>query len=353
MQVSQSIRGALFGLGAAVLFGLSAPLAKRLLTDMTPLMLAGLLYAGGGLGLSLFRLVVRRPESEAKLRLADAKLLVPLIVSGGLIAPVLMLFGLSRLSAVSASLLLNLEGPLTILLALAVFKEHLGKRELLAAGIVLAGAAVLGFQAWEWRGDWLGALCIAAACGCWALDNHLSQRLSVKDPVAVVRLKTLGSGSVMLVLAVLMGHRLPSWGVVVQAMAIGVFSYGVSILLDLYALRLLGAAREAAYFATAPFVGALAAVPLLDERLTAVDLGAGAAMALGITLLLRERHRHSHAHDALEHEHVHDHTDGHHGHSHAVAMRGPHSHPHRHVALTHDHPHVPDLHHRHDHEPTP
>lgn len=349
MRLSPSVRGALFGLGAAALFGLSAPLSKRLLDDMPPLLLAALLYLGGGLGLSLFRLFVRRPATEAGLRLADAKLLVPLIVAGGIVAPVLMLFGLSRLSGVSTSLLLNLEGPFTILIALMFFKEHLSRRELMAAAVVLTAAAVLGVQAWSWKGDALGALCVAGACACWALDNNLSQRLSVKDPLAVVRMKTLGAGSAMLLLALLLGQRLPAVDLTARALVIGAFSYGASILLDLYALRLLGAAREAAYFATAPFVGALAAVPLLGERLTATDLGAGAAMALGIALLLRERHRHTHQHEPLVHEHVHTHTDEHHGHAHEGPVTEPHSHPHRHVALTHDHPHVSDLHHRHAH----
>jgi drug/metabolite transporter (DMT)-like permease len=347
VRLSPSIRGALFGLGAAALFGVSAPLSKRLLEELSPLMLAALLYSGGGLGLSLVRLVVRRPPGEARLGLSDARLLVPLIVSGGIIAPVLMLFGLSRLSGVSTSLLLNLEGPFTILLAVLVFKERLGRREWLAAALVLTAAAALGYQAWEWKGDLNGALCVAGACACWALDNNLSQRLSVKDPLAVVRVKTLGAGSSMLLIALAVGQTMPSTKNLLTAMGIGGVSYGASILLDLYALRLLGAAREAAYFATAPFIGALAAVPILNERLSWMDLGAGAVMAVGIGLLINERHGASHAHPAVEHAHLHTHGDGHHTHAHQGPVIEPHSHPHRHVALTHDHPHGADVHHRH------
>lgn len=342
MRHASSIRGALFGLSAAALFGVSAPLSKGLLQDVTPLMLAALLYLGGGLGLSGYRLVVRRPRGELQLGLRDARLLVPLIITGGIIGPVLMLAGLSRLSSVSTSLLLNLEGPFTILLAVMFFRERLKGLELGAAGLVMLAAAVLGFQAWEWQGDFLGVLAVAGACACWALDNNLTQRLSVKDPIAVVRVKTLGAGSAMGALAFALGQRLPPAEVTVKALLIGGFCYGLSILLDLYALRLLGAAREAAYFATAPFVGAVAAVPLLGERLGAQELGAGAAMALGILLLLRARHRHTHA--ALTHSHAHAH-DGAHSHHHEGPVIQPHAHPHRHAALTHDHPHPPDAEH--------
>ena len=190
--------------------------------------------------------------------------------------------------------------------------------------------------------------CLAGACLSWALDNNLTQRLSLKDPVAVVRLKALGAGGCMLVLALLRNPQLPAAAVLAGALALGAASYGLSILLDMYALRLLGAAREAALFATAPFVGALAALPLLGERLRAVDVAAGALMAVGVVLLLRERHGHLHTHAPLEHEHLHVH-DAHHAHAHEGPVTEPHSHPHRHVALTHDHPHVSDLHHRHRH----
>jgi drug/metabolite transporter (DMT)-like permease len=355
MPLSPRVRGALCGLTAAALFGLSAPLAKLLLPGAGPLLLAALLYLGGGLGLSLLALARRHggeAPREAKVRLrTDGPLLAAIIVAGGMLGPVLMLEGLSRMSAVAASLLLNLEGPFTILLALAVFGEHLGRWGVAAAACTLGGAALLGFAPGEVRGDWLGVLCLAGACLAWAVDNNLTQRLSLKDPLAVVRIKALGAGLCMLALALLRGQVLPEGKVLAGALGLGAASYGLSILLDMYALRLLGAAREAALFATAPFVGALAALPLLGERLRAVDVGAGGLMAVGVALLLRERHGHLHTHAPLEHEHLHVH-DAHHQHAHEGVSPEPgvpHSHPHRHAPLTHDHPHVSDLHHRHRH----
>jgi drug/metabolite transporter (DMT)-like permease len=249
---------------------------------------------------------------------------------------------------VAGSLLLNLEGPFTILLALCVFGEHLGRSAALAAGLVLTGATVLGFQAGEVRGDVLGVLALAGACLAWAVDNNLTQRLSLKDPVSLVRVKGLGAGTCTLLLALLTGQRFPALPVLTAALVLGCASYGVSIVLDTYALRHLGAAREAAYFATAPFIGALAALPLLHERLGWMEPLAGGLMVAGVVLLLRERHAHVHTHGAMEHEHLHVH-DAHHQHAHEGPITEPHSHPHRHEPLTHEHPHVSDLHHRHEH----
>ena len=344
-------RGALLGLLAAALFGASAPVCKRLLPDTGPILLAGLLYLGAGLGLSLYRALApgaADPAREAALRRADAWPLAGIVVAGGLVGPVLMLFGLWRMSALSGSLLLNLEAPFTILLAVGLFGEHLGRRAGLGAALVVGGGVLLAVRPGELRGDALGALAIAGACLAWALDNNLTQRLSLRSPVLVVRIKTLSAGAGSLALALALGHRLPSAGVVLAALLVGSLSYGASILLDAHALRLLGAAREAAFFATAPFLGALLSIPLLGDRLGAVDVAAGLLMAAGVVALLREHHSHEHTHDHIEHEHAHVH-DEHHRHDHDGPVTEPHSHPHRHEPLTHAHPHAPDLHHRHRH----
>jgi drug/metabolite transporter (DMT)-like permease len=356
-------RGALFGLAAAALFGASAPLSKRLLPAVTPLVLAGLLYLGAGIGLALFRGLGRlgrrrqaRDADEAAVSRRDLVPLAAIVVVGGMLGPLAMLSGLERVSGITGSLLLNLEAPFTMLLAGLLFREHLGRRLALAAALILAGAVLLG-RPWAGGGrglpggDALGALLIAGACLGWGLDNNLSQRLSLKDPQQVVLIKTLGAGSATLLLAALLGHPWPAAGRLLPALALGAASYGASLMLDMYALRLLGAAREAAFFATAPFMGALLALPVLGEAPGAAELGAGLLMVGGVLLLLRERHSHLHTHEPLEHEHLHTH-DEHHQHSHdgIDAPPGePHAHLHRHAPLTHDHPHVPDLHHRHRH----
>jgi drug/metabolite transporter (DMT)-like permease len=267
---------------------------------------------------------------------------------GGAVGPVLMLVGLQRVSAVTGSLLLNLEAIFTILIAVLLFHEHLGRVEAGASVIIVLGAALLGYRPNEFRAEWLGVGAIAAACLSWGIDNNLTQRLSLRDPTAVAWVKTVGAGSGTFLLALAMGQSLPSPGYLFAALVVGGLSYGLSIVLAVYALRYLGAAREAAFFTVAPFAGALLAIPLLGQLPTPVDYAAAALMLLGVILLVSARHSHRHKHEALVHEHEHVH-DEHHQHHHEGLITEPHSHVHRHEPLEHEHSHVSDLHHRHSH----
>jgi drug/metabolite transporter (DMT)-like permease len=342
-------RGGFYGLLAAALFGLSAPIAKQLLGEVRPQVLAGLLYLGAGIGLSIWR-AARPPAHEAPVTRQDLSALLGVIVAGGVLGPLLMLVGLERVDAVVGSLLLNLEGPLTMLLAVVVFREHLGRFGLVAATFIFGGAALLELETGAGSVDGWGMAALGLACLAWAIDNNLTQRLSLRDPFAIVRIKALAAGSFNLALGLLLGGHWPGWRITAGALSLGLLSYGASVVLDAYALRLVGAAREAAYFATAPFVGALAATFMLGEDLRATDMAAMCSMAVGVAALLRERHSHRHEHHAIAHEHAHRHDD-HHQHRHAPEdpLGEPHSHSHRHEPLVHDHPHLPDVHHRHPH----
>lgn len=348
---SSPLAGALYGLAAAASFGASAPLSKLLLDDVTPVMLASLLYFGAGMALTI-AVAARGDTREADLSIADAPSLLVVIVTGGVIGPVLMLMGLQRVSGVAGALLLNLEAPMTMLLAVAVFGEHLGRRDILAAGVILGGGIPLLGSPNAITGEALGVLLLASACASWAIDNNVTQRLALKDPLRLVRIKALGAGIGNLAVAIAVGASLPSAGTIAAALALGAVSYGASIVLDAYALRIVGAAREAVFFATAPFFGAAVALPVLGELLGTCDLLAGLLMAVGVALLLRSRHGHRHAHEPMVHEHLHEH-DEHHRHAHAhdgSALPGEqHSHVHTHEPLVHDHPHVSDAHHRHRH----
>ena len=339
--------GAASGLGAALLFGLSTPIAKLLLPGSGPFMLAGLLYLGSGLGLVVLA-PLRGTPGEAPLGREDAMPLLGVIVAGGVIAPLLLMYGLGRLPGSAASLLLNLEAPLTIMLAVLVFGETLAPREALGAGAIVLGGAALGLRSAPGGLQITGVLAVAGACFGWALDNNLSQRLALHDPVAVVRVKSLTAGAVNVILALALGERLPGGPALLGALAAGLLGYGVSLVLHLRAMRELGAARQAALFATAPFAGACAALPLLGERVSPWGAAAAATMAAGVAVMMSARHGHQHRHEALEHDHAHVH-DEHHPHEHEGAVSSPHSHRHRHAPLTHDHPHLPDAHHRHAH----
>lgn len=340
-------KGAAVGLAAALLFGISTPIAKLLLPGSGPFMMAGLLYLGSGLGLLAVQ-PLRRRGRETPLKRVDAMPLAAVVLAGGVAGPALLMYGLGRLPGSSASLLLNLEAPFTIALAVAAFRESLERAELVGAGTVLLGAAALGLQGPLGDVHALGVLAVAAACLAWAVDNNLSQRLALHDPVAIARVKSLVAGAVNVALALGVGERLPGGGAWIGALATGFLGYGVSIVLHLRAMRDIGAARQAAFFATAPFAGALASLPILGERLSMRSIGAAILMAIGVVVMLRVRHSHRHVHEPLAHEHAHEH-DEHHQHPHPGQVGEPHSHPHVHMALTHDHPHLPDAHHRHRH----
>jgi drug/metabolite transporter (DMT)-like permease len=343
--------GVPIALASAVLFGASTPFAKLLLGVIDPWLMAGLLYLGAGLGLAaihLSRAVLQLPAVEAPLRRADLPWLVAVVAAGGMAGPLLLMLGLARTDAASASLLLNLEGLATMGLAWIVFRENVDRRLLLGAFAILAGAMLL-----SWSGgvglSW-GALLIAGACLAWGVDNNLTRKLSSADPVQIAMVKGLVAGSVNFALALLQGATLPTLGTAFAAGVVGFLGYGVSLALFILGLRHLGTARTGAYFSLAPFVGAALAIVMLGEPLSVRLLLAAGLMALGLYVHLAERHEHEHAHGPMEHEHRHMH-DEHHQHEHEPGelVEEPHTHWHRHEPLAHRHPHYPDLHHRHGH----
>ena len=343
--------GAWFALAAAVLFGASAPAAKALLGTVSSHLLAGLLYAGSGIGLAV--VLGLRPQlrsSGARLTARDMPWLGGAILFGGVLGPVLLLVGLSHSPASNASLLLNLEGVFTASIAWIVFRENVDRRIALGMLAIVAGSALVSWQGrLAWSG-FAGPLAIAAACACWAIDNNLTQKVAGGNPVQIAMLKGTVAGSTNILLALWQGATWPSGISISEALLLGFVSYGVSLALFVIALRHLGTARTGAYFSTAPFVGALLSVVALHEPVTR-GLAVGALlMGVGVWLHLTERHEHEHAHEAMEHEHQHVH-DEHHQHEHGPGdpPGEPHSHWHRHEPMVHTHPHYPDIHHRHSH----
>jgi drug/metabolite transporter (DMT)-like permease len=344
-------------IAAAVLFGASAPFAKLLLADASPQMLAGLLYLGSGIGLGVAWLRRRHSADvarESPLTRRDLPWLAGAIVFGGVIGPLLLMIGLSLTPASSASLLLNLEGVFTALLAWFVFHENFDRRIAIGMAAIVAGGVVLSSDGSLTWGGMAGPVAIAAACLCWAIDNNLTQKVSAGDPVQIAMLKGLVAGAFNTTLAFVLGARWPASPRIVAALALGFLSYGVSLVAFVLALRKLGTARTGAYFSTAPFVGALVSLIVFKELPTAMFVVAAGLMAVGVWLHATERHEHHHRHEAMEHDHAHVH-DEHHRHAHgpldpSVADPEPHSHPHRHEPLVHSHAHYPDIHHRHSHE---
>jgi drug/metabolite transporter (DMT)-like permease len=346
------LRGIVAALSAAVLFGLSTPIAKILIGGMSPLLLAGLLYCGSGIGLALVLLVRAVTGSRSSItrpRGVETMWLLGAIIAGGGVAPYLLMYGLAVVDSASASLILNLEGVFTVLLAWFAFKENVDRRIALGMACIVAGGVLLSLGQGYRGGNLIGPLAIGAACFAWAIDNNLTRKVSIHDSMWIACAKGLVAGPLSVVVAIHYGAVMPTPMRVLQAGFVGFVGYGLSLTLFVVALRNLGTARTGAYFSLAPFIGAALAV-VLGAPVTGVLLAAAALMGVGIWLHLSENHAHLHTHDPLVHDHVHTH-DAHHGHAHEAGWAGeePHSHVHVHEPLRHSHAHYPDVHHRHGH----
>ncbi|UPF04860.1 DMT family transporter [Pseudomonas mosselii] len=341
----------LYALVAAALFGASTPLAKLLGVNTPPILLAGLLYLGSGVGLTLVRLVRDRGWQRPGLPAGEWPWLLGAIFFGGVLAPVALMFGLTRTAGATASLMLNLESVLTAVLAWVVFKENADRRIVIGMIAIVLGGVVLSWpQETTTAHDWIGPLAVAFACLCWAIDNNLTRKVSASDALFIAGSKGLAAGVVNGGLALAIGSQLPALGTLGSILLVGFLGYGVSLVLFVLALRGLGSARTGAYFSTAPFLGAAVAILMLGESVSVMFLLAAALMALGVWIHLMENHVHEHQHEPLDHSHRHTH-DEHHQHEHDFEWDGtePHSHPHVHAPIRHSHAHFPDVHHRHRH----
>ncbi|MDN5873076.1 MAG: EamA family transporter [Sinobacteraceae bacterium] len=336
-------------LAAALLFGASTPLAKQLLNDLSPVLLAGLLYLGSGIGLGIIRLIRDRGWHMPAMSGKEWLWLSLAIGFGGILGPLALMVGLTRTSAATASLLLNLEAVLTAVLAWIVFRENANRRIVVGMALIVAGAALLAWQGASQGLGW-GAILVAGACLCWALDNNFTRKISANDALFVAGSKGTVAGIVNTGIALALGAHVPGVSEVGEAMVVGLLSYGVSLVLFVLALRGVGAARTGAYFSTAPFFGAAIAILAFGAHTSPAFWLAALLMGAGVWLHLTERHAHWHTHVPFTHTHAHVH-DAHHQHPHDFPWDGaePHTHEHTHAPLTHFHAHYPDIHHQHSH----
>lgn len=350
-----ALRGGLFALAAAALFGISTPLVQRAGDGLGAFSTAALLYAGAALVGALLRAPVER---EAALRRADLPRLAWMALFGAVIGPVALAWGLQHTSGTSASLMLALEALFTAILARAMYREVMDGRVWAAMLLLLIGGLILvADRGMSGDAQLLGLLAVLAATAAWGVDNTLSRALAERDPGQVVLGKATLGAVATVVLALAAREPLPGWGAALALLAIGAAGYGLSLRFYLLAQRAFGAARTGSVFAFAPFIGAALAIALGDRSASWVMAAGGVAMLAGVLLHLAESHGHDHAHDPVEHEHAHSHDDGHHVHEHPAgpgnlapaAPEGAHSHVHRHTPLRHTHAHVPDAHHAHRH----
>jgi drug/metabolite transporter (DMT)-like permease len=343
--------GGILALLSALLFGISPVLCKMVIGQMSPPLMAGLLYFGSGLALSACSLIRGQSDWRALLVLSDRQRLklAGAVAFGGIVAPLCLAYGIKLASAFEVSLLLNLETVATTLLAAFLFHEYVGERVWIGKILILGGAFVLCFNPAKPMSISLPAILLVIASVSWGMDNNLTRDVEDLSPVVLGAVKGLAAGTFNLVVAFLVGKGEAALSAVAITLAIGGLSYGLSLILFVKALRLIGASRTSTYFASGPFVGMILSVLMLREQPPHYHWIAAILTLIGVLVLYREKHEHVHTHEIMTHIHTHIH-DEHHQHEHdGTEGPAPHSHKHTHAELTHSHPHLPDIHHRHLH----
>ena len=344
--------GITFALLAAILFGASTPFAKLLIGEIDPWVLAGILYCGSGLGLIIV-LVVKYLKTKILPSFPSKKDFIWLMGAtffGGVLGPVFLMTGLMTSSAASSSLLLNLEGVLTSVIAWVIFREHYDRRIVFGMLTIVIGGVILSWSPHAAVGISTGTIFIIAACLCWGIDNNLTRNVSANDAIVITAIKSLVAGTTNILLVVYLGKSFPNFLSMTFGALLGFFGYGVSIVCFVLALRSIGTSRTGAYFSVAPFAGAILSLIIFKNELSLQLLIAGGFMGLGVWLHMTESHSHEHVHEELYHSHEHVH-DEHHQHTHSIddPKGEKHTHIHHHRKLIHSHPHFPDIHHRHEH----
>lgn len=372
----KSYKPILLAMLAAFVYGASAPVSKILLDSLPPIFLAGLLYFGAGTGMILLGFAkreinnrkirkaemksnegssVKSAEKEARLGREDLVWVIGMIALD-VVAPIFLLLGLSRISPANASLLFNFEIVTTTIVASVFFKEAIGKRLLLAIGIITTASVILSVEDFSAFNFSIGSILVLGACIAWGFENNCTRNISGKSPEQIVILKGIFAGTTSLVIGLLTEKVIFLPAPIFGALLTGFLGYGLSVYFYVKAQRDLGAARTSTYYAVAPFAGVI--FSFLIYR-TGIDLKfciAFALMTVGAYLAVSEIHKHKHLHEKIQHEHSHTHDDLHHeGHFHEESerpkdSRTPHSHMHTHEAGYHVHKHTPDIHHRHGHD---
>ncbi len=349
--VSLNSSGPMYVILAAMLFGVSPALVKVTIGEMSPLLVAGLLYLGSAVGLTGWVLLSKGSTFGElnKLSTVHRYKLLGAIVAGGILGPICLVYGIKRGTAFEVSLLLNLETFTTTALAWLVFREHVGRSVWLGKLLLILGGIVISYDPKSSLMFSAAGGLVFLACLFWGIDNNLTRDVDELSPAVLASTKGWVAGSFNVILALLFGLGTFTVNGVEVILTLGAFSYGLSLVFFVLALRSLGSARTSTYFAIGPFFGMFFSLVLLGERPATYQWVAAIVMGIGLWVLSRESHGHTHTHEVLHHKHRHTH-DQHHQHEHE-GWEGsePHEHPHAHNPLMHSHPHLPDIHHRHEH----
>ena len=331
---------------SAALFGMATPLSKILLRDINPFLLAGLLYLGAAAGLLPVVLLKRELPQLLRLDTKNRGRLSGAVLLGGMAGPILVLSGLRFASASSVSLWLNFELIATAVLGFLFFRDYLGLRGW--AGVCMALVSGVMLTVHEGSPGVVSALLVAGACVCWGFDNHFTALIDGISATQSTFIKGLFAGTVNTLIGLYVSGSSIYTGYLVQAILLGTFSYGASIVLYIMSAQRLGAIRSQIIFSAAPFLGVLFSVIFLRESVSGLQSVSFVLLLVSIAAMTLDRHEHQHEHSETEHTHFHRHDDMHHNHNHDNDVQY-HEHMHRHEKSVHSHPHWPDMHHRHEH----
>ena len=343
------IRSLLIGLLAGVLFGIATPLSKIILSYLNSFQLAGLLYLGAALAFCPFIMKNWRTEFTALWQTDKKKYLAGVILFGGILGPLFLMIGLKTANAMSVSIWLNMELIATAVLGILIFKDHLDRYAIIGVLLTLGAGIIVATQ--ESSSGVVSAIFVILACISWGFDNHFSAIIDVVSPQTITFVKGVFGGITNFMIGMFISNWQIQLNYIPAALLIGVFSYGVSIVLYIISAQNLGATRSQILFSTAPFWGIFAAWIFLGEPFTQIVLISFSIMVLGIVFTYLGSHHHDHSHKGIVHIHLHSHDDGHHDHTHMenVENSSKHSHIHEHKEIIHTHKHYPDIHHRHEH----
>lgn len=307
----------LYAILAALCYGISAPISKLLLVEISPTFMAALLYVGAGAGMTIVNLFRSRAAKASEDKLTKKELPYTIaMVALDIAAPILLMVGLTMTTSATASLLNNFEIVATTIIALGFFKEAIAKKMWLAIAFIVAASVLLTVNDFGNLSFSLGSVFVLLASVCWGIENNCTRALSSKDPLQIVVVKGFGSGLGALIIALVIGEKLPPLSAIAVALLLGFVAYGLSIYFYILAQRHLGAARTSAFYAFAPFIGAGFSFVIFRELPSVAFVIALVLMCIGAYFAASERHKHFHFHGELGHAHTHTHDDGEHVHAH-------------------------------------
>lgn len=298
---SKRLGAVVYALLAAIFYALNVPMSKILLREVPATMMAAMLYLGAGAGVGIMYCFHYKGEKKED-RLGKSGLPYTIgMVALDILAPILLMLGLQHGTAANASLLGNFEIVATTLIALMVFNEAVSKKLWLAILLITVSSMILSFEGDGSLQFSSGSILVLLATACWGLENNCTRRIADKSTYQIVTIKGLCSGAGSLIIAAIIGEKLPALTYIALAMLLGFVAYGLSIFMYVRAQRDLGAAKTSAYYAAQPFVGAFLSFAVGGERLTWVYLLALGIMIVGTAFVVWdtvvETHEHPHEHD--------------------------------------------------------